>query len=262
VARLHAAGFGEVHLIGQNVNSYRPPELTGLENVKGATPFSKLLRAVAKTGMRRIKFTTSFPRDFHPDIVKAIEENENLCNWIHLPVQSGSDRILRAMRRGHTVDDYKRRVDTIRASSRNMSLTSDIIVGFPGETRDDLRQTMTLLEYCQYDSAYIFKYSRRTGTPAAELADDVLPEEKKVRFLELESLQRSVQARNLNRYLGKTLTVLVEKLSTKSPNDLSGHTTCHRVVNFAGDSALLGNIVEVTIKEKKANTLFGLLREV
>jgi tRNA-2-methylthio-N6-dimethylallyladenosine synthase len=134
VRKLCDDGFKEVHLIGQNVNSYRPRTDNGLEAFRGSTPFSRLLRAVAQTGMARIKFTTSFPRDFHPDIVNAIEENENLCNWVHLPVQSGSDRILKRMRRGYTASDYMRRVVAIKKSKRRLALTSDIIVGFPGET--------------------------------------------------------------------------------------------------------------------------------
>jgi tRNA-2-methylthio-N6-dimethylallyladenosine synthase len=134
ILELKREGVREVHLIGQNVNSYRPKTESGLEGFEGATPFSRLLRAVAATGLERIKFTTSFPRDFHPDIVKAIDENENLCNWVHLPVQSGSDRILRLMRRGHTVENYRRRIDAVKNSPRRISLTTDIIVGFPGET--------------------------------------------------------------------------------------------------------------------------------
>jgi tRNA-2-methylthio-N6-dimethylallyladenosine synthase len=171
IQKLRGLGYKEVHLIGQNVNSYRPKSSAGLEDYAGATPFARLLRAVADTGMERIKFTTSFPRDFHPDIVSALEEHPNLCDWIHLPVQSGSDRILKAMRRGHTADDYLRRVDAIRNSQRRLSLTSDIIVGFPGESEADFEQTMRLVRTCEYDGLYIFKYSKRAGTPAASLAD-------------------------------------------------------------------------------------------
>src|SRR5256714_5596537 len=149
VTRLRALGYKEVHLIGQNVNSYRPKSQEGFECYSGATPFSRLLRAVADTGMERIKFTTSFPRDFHPDIVSALEEFPNLCDWIHLPVQSGSDRILKAMRRGHSADDYLRRVDAIRGSKRRLSLTSDIIVGFPGESENDFEDTMRLVRACE-----------------------------------------------------------------------------------------------------------------
>ncbi|HEU5130846.1 MAG TPA: tRNA (N6-isopentenyl adenosine(37)-C2)-methylthiotransferase MiaB, partial [Pyrinomonadaceae bacterium] len=166
--RLHALGYKEIHLIGQNVNSYRPRVEDGLEGFAGATPFCRLLRAVAATGLPRIKFTTSFPRDFHPDIVSAIEENPNLCDWVHLPVQSGSDRILKLMRRGHKRSDYLARIDRIKNSSRRLALTSDIIVGFPGETEEDFQQTVELVRECDYDSLYIFKYSKRAGTPAAD----------------------------------------------------------------------------------------------
>src|SRR6478672_4691155 len=139
VLNLRRQGVKEIHLIGQNVNSYRPPNDFGMEKFQGATPFSRLLRAVAATGIERIKFTTSFPRDFHADIVAAINENENLCNWVHLPVQSGSDRILKSMRRGHTAESYLRRIDVIKNSKREISLTTDIIVGFPGETDEDFQ---------------------------------------------------------------------------------------------------------------------------
>ena len=149
VKNLQTLGYKEIHLIGQNVNSYRPRVEDGLEGFKGATPFCRLLRAVAATGMPRIKFTTSFPRDFHADIVSAIEDNPNLCDWIHLPVQSGSDRVLKMMRRGHTHADYRQRIERIKNSRRRLALTSDIIVGFPGETDEDFRQTLALVEECE-----------------------------------------------------------------------------------------------------------------
>jgi tRNA-2-methylthio-N6-dimethylallyladenosine synthase len=193
VRRLSALGFKEVQLIGQNVNSYRPKVEKGLEGFSGATPFSRLLRAVASTGLPRIKFTTSFPRDFHADIVRAFEEFENLCNWVHLPVQSGNNRILRAMRRGHKIGDYLERVSAVKNSRRDVSLTSDIIVGFPGETDEEFEDTLRLVERCGFHGLYIFKYSKRRGTPAAKLNDDVSPEEKTRRFLALETLQMSIQ---------------------------------------------------------------------
>ena len=257
VKNLQALGYKEIHLIGQNVNSYRPRVEDGLGGFKGATPFCRLLRAVAATGMPRIKFTTSFPRDFHPDIVTAIEENENLCDWIHLPVQSGSDRILKLMRRGHTRDDYWQRIERIKSSRRRLALTSDIIVGFPGETDEDFRQTLDLVEQCEYDSLYIFKYSKRSGTPAANFAHDVSDDEKKSRFLELESAQRKAQDRIYRSYVGRTLQVLVERQSTRSETDLSGHSTCNKVVNFAGDRSLEGEIVDVTVTAAKTNSLYG-----
>ncbi|HJS51597.1 MAG TPA: tRNA (N6-isopentenyl adenosine(37)-C2)-methylthiotransferase MiaB, partial [Pyrinomonadaceae bacterium] len=177
VLELRSRGIKEVHLIGQNVNSYRPTTELGLETFPGKTPFSRLLRAVAATGIERIKFNTSFPRDFHPDIVGAIDEHENLCNWVHLPVQSGSDPVLKRMRRLHSIERYFKIVDGIISSKRDISLTTDIIVGFPGETEADFQETVKLVEYCKYDSAYIFKYSPRPGTPAYEMLDDVAPVE-------------------------------------------------------------------------------------
>ncbi len=257
--RLQNLGYKEVHLIGQNVNSYRPKVEDGLEGFRGATAFSRLLRAVAATGMARIKFTTSFPRDFHPDIVSAIEENENLCNWIHLPVQSGSDRVLKLMRRGHTRADYLRRIERIKSASRRLAITSDIIVGFPGESDEDFCETVSLVEQCDYDSLYIFKYSKRPGTPAAEFEDTVSEAEKTARFLELERVHRKAQKRVYRSYLGQTLSVLAERQSSRSESDLTGHSTCHKLVNFEGDKSLEGEILDVLVTETKTNSLYGKL---
>jgi tRNA-2-methylthio-N6-dimethylallyladenosine synthase len=257
VLRLRQAGYKEVHLIGQNVNSYRPKNQQGLEGFSGATPFSKLLRAVAATQVPRIKFTTSFPRDFHPDIVSAIEEHHNLCDWVHLPVQSGSDRILKAMRRGHDSRNYLQRVERIKNSRRRLSLTSDVIVGFPGETEQDFEATLKLIEQCRYDGLYIFKYSKRTGTPAAMLPDDLTMEEKSRRFLELEKLQQSIQGKVYGDYLGRTVSVLVEKQSSRSAEDLTGHSTCNKVVNFKGEKDWQGQLVDVVITEAKNYSLYG-----
>ena len=262
VSQLRAHGFREMHLIGQNVNSYRPSSDAGFELFKGATPFSRLLRAVAATGMERIKFTTSFPRDFHPDIVTALEENENLCDWIHLPAQSGSDRILKAMRRGHTSKDYLSRIETIKNARRKLSLTSDIIVGFPGETRSDFEDTLKLIANCEFDGLYIFKYSERPGTPACQLADDVSAAEKTARFLELERLQRQIQGRIYGGYLGREVRVLVERESSRSSMDRMGHTTCHKVVNFPGPHVALGQVARVRIRTANPNSLYGDLLEV
>jgi len=257
--RLQGLGYKEIHLIGQNVNSYRPTVAEGLEGFPGATPFCRLLRAVAATGLPRIKFTTSFPRDFHPDIVTAIEENPNLCDWVHLPVQSGSDRILKLMRRGHKRSDYLERIERVKNSSRRLALTSDIIVGFPGETDEDFQQTVELVRQCEYDSLYIFKYSKRSGTPAAEFHDNVPEAEKKARFLELEKVHRAAQEKIYSSYVGRKLSVLAEKQSSRSAEDLSGHSTCHKVVNFRGDSSLEGEIVDVVVTAAKTNSLYGTL---
>ncbi len=256
VEELRQKGVREVHLIGQNVNSYRPETNSGLENYAGKSAFSKLLRAVATTGMERIKFTTSFPRDFRPDIVDAIEEHENLCNWVHLPVQSGSNIVLKLMKRGHTIEKYFEKIDRLRSSSRDIALTTDIIVGFPSETDEDFQNTVRMVEYCGFDMAYIFKYSPRPGTPAFDMADDVSPADKTLRFMELQRVQKSMQNNHLQRYLNKKLKVLVEGKSSRTAG-LTGHSTCHKVVNFKGSGDLLGKIVDVRITEIKANSLFG-----
>ncbi len=247
----------EIHLIGQNVNSYRPLSETGLEGFSGATPFSRLLRAVAATGLKRIKFTTSFPRDFHFDIVSALDENDNLCNWVHLPVQSGSDRVLKAMRRGYCVSDYLDRVKFIKNAKRRLSLTTDIIVGFPDETSEDFIKTIQLVEECRFDGLYIFKYSERSRTKASLLLDDVPESEKTARFLHLESVQKVVQEKKYSQYIGTTVEVLVEGLSAKSKQDMTGHTTCNKVVNFKGDAQLTGQLKQILITDIKSNSLYG-----
>jgi tRNA-2-methylthio-N6-dimethylallyladenosine synthase len=257
VNRLRSLGYKEVQLIGQNVNSYRPKSQEGLDHYSGVTPFSRLLRAVADTGMERIKFTTSFPRDFHPDIVSALEEFPNLCDWIHLPVQSGSDRILKAMRRGHSAADYLRRIETIKNAKRRLAVTSDIIVGFPGESEADFENTLQLVEKCQYDGLYIFKYSKRAGTPAAVLEDEIPEHEKTTRFLALEQLQESIQERVYADYVGKRLSVLVEKESARSAEDMMGHSTCHKVVNFRAEQTQPGEVVDVLVTEAKSYSVYG-----
>ncbi|MFN0277762.1 MAG: tRNA (N6-isopentenyl adenosine(37)-C2)-methylthiotransferase MiaB [Pyrinomonadaceae bacterium] len=256
VEELKEKGVREVHLIGQNVNSYSPATNAGLENYAGKSAFTKLLRAVAATGMERIKFTTSFPRDFRSDIVDAIEEHENLCNWVHLPVQSGSNRVLKLMKRGHTIEKYFEKIDRLRSSSRDIALTTDIIVGFPGETEKDFQDTVKMVEYCGFDMAYIFKYSPRPETPAFEMPDDVSAADKTIRFLELELTQKRIQQNRLQRYVNKVLKVLVEGKSARSES-LTGHSACHKVVNFTGAAELLGKIVDVRVSEVKVNSLFG-----
>ncbi|MCA1641236.1 MAG: tRNA (N6-isopentenyl adenosine(37)-C2)-methylthiotransferase MiaB [Acidobacteria bacterium] len=259
VRALISNGYQEIQLIGQNVNSYRPKDERGLEGFSGATPFSRLLRAVAATGIPRIKYTTSFPRDFHADIIAAMDEHENLCNWVHLPVQSGSDRVLRAMRRGYTVMDYFKRISYIKHARRRYALTSDLIVGFPGETDEDFEETVKLVERCQYDSLYLFKYSKRPRTPAAKLTDEVPEEKKTVRFRLLEEVQSKIQARIFAGYLDRHLEVLVEGLSAKSKGDLTGHSTCNKVINFPGDSRLVGSILRVKVTAVKSHSLYGSL---
>lgn len=259
VEYLRRVGYQEVQLIGQNVNSYRPKTDEGLEGFAGDTPFSRLLRAVAATKTPRVKFTTSFPRDFHPDIVAALDEHDNLCNWIHLPVQSGSDKILKAMRRGYTADDYLRRVEVISRAKRQYALTTDIIIGFPGESQRDFEDTLRLVRECRFHSIYIFKYSRRPGTPAINFDDSVSQSEKSDRFNMLEGVQREIQDQVFSGYVGRNVSVLVEGFSARSERDVTGHTTCNKVVNFPGDASLLGKTVSVTITSAKSHSLYGAL---
>ncbi len=260
VLEMRRNGVKEVHLIGQNVNSYRPETTSGLEEFEGKSPFSRLLRAVAATGIERIKFNTSFPRDFNDDIVDAIESHENLCNWVHLPVQSGSNSVLSAMKRGHTIERYFKQIDRLKSSDRNIALTTDIIVGFPGETDEDFEDSVKMVDHCGFDSAYIFKYSPRPGTPAFEMIDDVSPADKTLRFIELERAQKHNQNRHLQRYINQVLKVLVEAVSSRSDTGLTGHSTCHKIVNFEGNRNMLGKVVDVKITQVKSNSLFGEVR--
>ena len=259
VRQLFNSGYQEVQLIGQNVNSYRPTTDEGLKNFSGLTDFSRLLRAVASTHIPRIKFTTSFPRDFHPDIVQAMDENDNLCNWIHLPVQSGSNRVLKAMRRGYSRADYLKRVDVIKNAKRNYALTSDIIVGFPGETAEDFAETIELLKECQYHSLYIFKYSRRPHTRAEKLEDNVTEAEKRARFKMVEETQREIQNKIFSDYVNTEQQVLVEGKSARSKTDLTGHTTCNKVINFRGAGDCVGKVVSVRVTSTKSHSLYGML---
>jgi len=163
------------------------------------------------------------------------------------------------MRRGHRRSDYLERIQRIKNSSRRLALTSDIIVGFPGETDVDFQQTVELVRECEYDGLYIFKYSKRSGTPAAEFHDNVPETEKKARFLELEKVQRTAQEKIYSSYVGRKLSVLAERQSSRSEDDLSGHSTCHKVVNFRGDNSLEGELVDVLVTAAKTNSLYGTL---
>jgi tRNA-2-methylthio-N6-dimethylallyladenosine synthase len=163
------------------------------------------------------------------------------------------------MRRGHTAADYLRRIEKIKSARRRLAITSDVIVGFPGETAEDFAETRRLVEQVGYDGLYLFKYSERRGTPAAKLADDVSREEKSARFIELEEVQRKLQQQIYDGYVGRELSVLAERLSSKSEHDLTGHSTCHKVVNFPGDTSLLGRVVKVRITAAKQNSLYGLV---
>jgi tRNA-2-methylthio-N6-dimethylallyladenosine synthase len=255
-------GYKEVHLLGQNVNSYG---LSGRYHGNPASAeagdeitFAELLgRVAAESGVPRIKYTTSYPRDFDEEIVRVMDAHENLCEWIHLPAQAGSDRVLRVMRRGYTRREYIEKIDAIKGARKEISITGDMIVGFPGETDDDFNETMSLVAEVGYDGLYIFKYSPRPRTPAAAYADSIPEEVKTERFLRLQELQDRIQKRRYERYLGRTVEVLVEGMSSRSPSDYTGHTRCNKVVNFPVAAEALGKLVNVNITEVKSHSLYG-----
>jgi tRNA-2-methylthio-N6-dimethylallyladenosine synthase len=245
-------GYKEVQLLGQNVNSYRFSE--GAD----ALSFADLLELVAKkSGVPRIKYTTSFPRDFSRRIVEVMDDHENLCEWVHLPVQSGSDRVLRSMRRGYTSSQYLEKIGYVKSARRDYSITGDIIVGFPGETEADFCETLGLVAEVEYDGLYIFKYSPRARTPAAAYTDMVPEEVVTERFIRLQELQDRIQKRRYARYLNREVEVLVEGTSARSEDQHTGHTRCNKVVNFAKCESQSGEIVKVIIEDCRPHSLRG-----
>lgn len=254
---LGEAGYREIQLLGQNVNSYGLSPIPG-NGDNGLVSFAGLLARVAReSGIQRIKYTTSYPKDFTPDIVKVMDEHPNLCEWIHLPAQSGSDRVLRAMRRGYSRRDYLERIEWIRRGNKDYSVTGDMIVGFPGETDEDFKETLSLAAEVQYDSLYIFNYSPRPHTPASTYQDTVSEEKKSERFQQLEELQTRIQRQRYSRFLGREVEVLAEGFSARSQGDLTGHTRCNKVVNFPRNGSELGDLVKVKIEQIHAHSLYG-----
>ena len=249
--RLADAGYTEIQLLGQTVNSYRDPSPRGLN-------FVGLLREVAAVGgIRRVRFTTSHPNDFHREIVEAIDETPSLCDHVHLPVQSGSTPILRAMRRTYTRDEYLEKISWIRSARRDFSITSDVIVGFPGETEADFERTITLLDEVGYDGVFSFKYSPRPNTSATSMPDAVPEEEKSRRLAILMERQRQIQIARNEKLVGGTFEVLVDGRH-ESRNQWSGRTTGNRSVNFTSPrQSLLGEYVRVKITRASANSVAG-----
>ena len=253
VAQLAAQGVREVNLLGQNVNAYRGPMDDG-----DSADLGLLIRTLAQIeGIGRIRFTTSHPLEFSDSLVEAYRDVPQLANYLHLPVQSGSDRILGAMKRGYTALEFKQKIRKLRAVRPDISISSDFIVGFPGETDADFEKTMKLIEDVGFDQSFSFIYSRRPGTPAADLPDEVSDPVKHAR---LERLQQHINAHaaGISRAMvGSVQTVLVEGPSKKDPNELTGKTENMRSVNFAGHPRLVGQFVEVVITEALSNSLRG-----
>ena len=250
VHELVLRGAKEVTLLGQNVNSY----------AAGGVDFPELLRRCgAIPGKWRLRFTTSHPRDMAPDTVRRMAQAERLAPWLHLPVQSGSRRLLRAMNRDYTLDQYLAAVDAARRAIPDLALTTDLIVGFPGETAEDFEETRALVEQVRYDTFYAFKYSPRSGTAAARRDDDVAPEEKQRRLAILLAAQRRLSHEVNQAYVGRTLEVLVEGKDEKRGNGLS-RTGQNKIVVLPWSDALVpGRFLEARIERAEGQTLYGAL---
>jgi len=257
-AKLARAGYSEIQLLGQNVNSYRDPGASGWD-------FARLLRAVGEIdGIRRVRFTTSHPRDFVKEIIEAIDASPALCNHVHLPVQSGSTAVLNRMRRLYTRDEYLRRIEWMKGARRDIAITTDIIVGFPGETEQDFEETLSLLDAVEYDSLFAFKYSRRPNTPAIALQDQLSEDEKSRRLAILQEKQRAIQIRRNARLVGVIEECLVEGFN-QATGQWIGRTSQNRTLNFTHpvterptqDATLLGRYLPVQVTRSGPNSLAG-----
>jgi tRNA-2-methylthio-N6-dimethylallyladenosine synthase len=250
--RIANQGYTEIQLLGQNVNSYRDPE--------GKLSFADLLAAVGQVaGIRRVRFTTSHPRDFTRDIVEAIDAHPTLCDHVHLPVQSGSSRVLKLMAREYTSEWYLERIAWIKSAKRKISLSTDIIVGFPGETPDDFIQTMDLLQEVQYDCVFGFKYSGRPNTPALTMIDSVPESEKAKRLQHVLDRQREIQRFNYARHLGEEMEVMVEG-ANPARGQIAGRSTQNKPVNFTTSLPIApapGSYMKVKITNSYPNSLVG-----
>ena len=255
VRSLASQGVGEITLLGQNVNAYAGPMADGT-----VVDLATLIHYVAEVeGMQRIRFTTSHPVEFSDSLVEAYASVPKLANHLHLAVQSGSDRILAAMKRGYTALEFKEKLRRLRAVRPSISVSTDIIVGFPGETERDFESTLKLVRDANFDQSFSFIYSQRPGTPAASLPDDVTHEVKQQRLAKLQ-LQLNEQARAISESMvGSTQRVLVERPSKKDANELAGRTENNRWVNFAGPKSLIGRFVDVSIVKALPQSLRGRL---
>ena len=245
-------GYSEIQLLGQNVNSYRDPS--------GKKSFAELLASVGGvSGIRRVRFTTSHPRDFGRDIVEAIDAVPTLCDHVHLPFQSGSTRVLGAMQRLYTREEYLERITWMKAAKREISITTDVIVGFPGETESDFEETLSLLDEVGYDGVFAFKYSARPNTPALRL-DDAIPEEEKVRRLDvLMSRQKEIQISRYKKYIGKQCEVIVEG-KNQARGQWIGRTSQNKTLNFTlrgTQEPNIGSYAPVLVTGSFPNSLLG-----
>ena len=240
---LAADGCEEIMLLGQNVNSYG-------KDLENGWDFADLLENVDKIeDLKRIRFMTSHPKDASDKLIEVMKNSKNICRQIHLPIQSGSDNMLKAMNRYYTTADYKGLIGRIKAAMPDISLTTDIIVGFPGETEEDFIETLEFLEFAKFDQAYTFIYSMRKGTPAAEMENQLDEELKNARFQRLIEVQNRITRESNDRCMGQTLEVMVEGLSRKNKNRYTGRSDSGKVVNFEGSDLQPGDFVKVKINE-------------
>ena len=253
IAQLAAQGVREVNLLGQNVNAYRGATFDG-----NICTFAELLRLVAAIdGIDRIRFTTSHPIEFTDDIIDVYRDTPELVSFLHLPVQSGSDRILNLMKRTHTALEYKSIIRKLRKTRPDIQISSDFIVGFPGETQEDFEQTMKLIADVNFDLSYSFIYSARPGTPAADMEDTVSEEEKKQRLYILQERINQQAMQFSRQMLGTIQRVLVEGTSKKDMLEFTGRTENNRIVNFEGNTDMIGKFVDVEITDVYPNSLRG-----
>ncbi|MGG6461743.1 tRNA (N6-isopentenyl adenosine(37)-C2)-methylthiotransferase MiaB [Solilutibacter silvestris] len=254
VAQLAAKGVREINLLGQNVNAYRGP----ISDSEEVADLALLIRTIAEIdGVERIRFTTSHPLEFSDSLIEAYRDVPKLANYLHLPVQSGSDRILSAMKRGYTALEFKQKIRKLRAVRPDIAISSDFIVGFPGESDADFEKTMKLIEDVGFDQSFSFIYSRRPGTPAADLADDVSDEAKHARLSRLQAHINAHSYELSKAMVGTMQRILVTGASRKDASELTGKTENMRQVNFAGHPRLVGGFVDVVITEALPNSLRG-----
>ncbi|MGH7336156.1 MAG: tRNA (N6-isopentenyl adenosine(37)-C2)-methylthiotransferase MiaB [Myxococcota bacterium] len=260
VRRLLALGFEEIELLGQTVNHWREPGATGAGSDERWLDFADLLDAVAPLpGLRRLRFLTTFPRDFTQRMIDRLARHANLCDYLHLPVQSGSDRVLRRMGRGYDVASYLDLVSRVRAARPSVAVSTDLIVGFPGESEEDFQATLRLLEAVRFSALFPFRYSPRPGTAALKLLDDAVPElVAEDRLRRLNDFQNAIQAELNAELVGATKEVIVTGAG-KQPGRLHGRTSCHRIVHFDGGSAppSVGTFVDVCIMRAHSHSLAG-----
>ena len=250
---LAADGVTEVVLLGQNVNSYG-------KDLKDGTNFAKLIAEIEKIDeIKRVRYMTSHPKDFSDELIEILKDSKKVPHYLHLPVQSGSSRILKKMNRGYTKEEYLTLIKKIKAAIPDMAITTDIIVGFPGETEEDFAETMDLVRQVEFDNAFSFVYSKRPGTPAATMEDETPLEEKKERLARLNELLAHFSHEKNQAYLGRTEEVLVESVSKNNAEFLMGRTLSNKTVIFAGDSSLIGQYVPVEITEAQSWILKGKL---